>query len=601
LDCSCQVGFVFEGGNCVVPIIPDSANSSLSDNSTLCSSGEYFFQWSNVNTTGTFKGGDYFEDIDFQGDDIDALRDELAQSDLGPGFAALDDELMGTSSADIPDLVCPFNYVAPGLEQDGKCVSCPPGTLKTETGNSIVLCLPCPVGMVGLADGSGCGCQAGAFLNSSGQCAACEAGSYMPSAGNATSCSPCPANAVVEAGDSCRSDCTCPSGFKFLNFVCEQLTSSSVVSDSLILPTAIHVAFHPADTMPAVQVTAKVGDLVMPEFGSVVRAQGTEFSDRLNEVESASISGHKAEFKLTTMNTTKVVEVAEIADTQALLPVKSGVVAPFFSNSGLSVDSINEISMSSLAVGSLKASLSNDRSEAGLYVPPIIVSTKLALNTLEAGPVAAIGFDDNDDSDRCSAGQYLFLEFADEMDDFAALSDFQGVFHETENSVGCLAPPRPSPPSPDQHGRCVDCPLGTFKPNKGDALSLCIPCPTGLWPLADSSGCGCQAGAVMSKEGTCVACAAGKFKEGVGNSSLCSECPANAVVVPGERCRAECRCQLGHDFLDTLCVPSSASSHKHDLSRRLRETSPPKRFLSGGTGAAGPSRDRTLQNRPTFI
>jgi hypothetical protein len=116
---------------------------------------------------------------------------------------------------------------------------------------------------------------------------------------------------------------------------------------------------------------------------------------------------------------------------------------------------------------------------------------------------------------------------------------------------------------------CLSCPLGQWSPegspncNFGPANSRA---PAGSGSITK---CLCDAGYTGADGSTCVPCEVGTYKDTSG-SGACSACPANAVSVSGSASVDACSCIAGHFlFLSPQetrsCLPCAAGSYKNGV------------------------------------
>jgi hypothetical protein len=113
-------------------------------------------------------------------------------------------------------------------------------------------------------------------------------------------------------------------------------------------------------------------------------------------------------------------------------------------------------------------------------------------------------------------------------------------------------------------GWCEQCPLGTYKPVRGNvectscpsgmfspriaatSISTCLPCGANSVSGAGSDQCACDVGFSGAAD-ACTACAADTFKTQVGPST-CGVCPANSIIAANaSRAAMPCTCLSGFE------------------------------------------------------
>ena len=107
-------------------------------------------------------------------------------------------------------------------------------------------------------------------------------------------------------------------------------------------------------------------------------------------------------------------------------------------------------------------------------------------------------------------------------------------------------------------GPCNACSIGKYKMNIGP--SECIACPSSsTTALVGSTTCLCSPGyARRSSDGSCIACAPGKYKSAISNDAACSQCPASSDSPPAASDVSLCVCSP--EFYGILRKPSDACS-----------------------------------------
>ena len=100
----------------------------------------------------------------------------------------------------------------------------------------------------------------------------------------------------------------------------------------------------------------------------------------------------------------------------------------------------------------------------------------------------------------------------------------------------------------DHGSGCQACPVDTFKTNKGNLSSDCLPCPDNTQSQAASvwvSSCLCDRGYTADTTGVCVACGYGTYKNSLG-SSVCTACPSGKYLDSTASSENKCMpCEVG--------------------------------------------------------
>ena len=153
----------------------------------------------------------------------------------------------------------------------------------------------------------------------------------------------------------------------------------------------------------------------------------------------------------------------------------------------------------------------------------------------------------------CPEGRYV-----DQQGAAQCLSCPQGTSSSTTGSESCemCAPGTFA----DQSGQreCQLCPEGTFASTSG--ANACVPCPQGTTSEPGATQCHptdvCQPGTFRDVDGTCVACAAGRFSS-TANADVCLPCPRGAFAPSSGASQCEV-CQPG-TFADVVGSTSCSS------------------------------------------
>jgi len=99
-----------------------------------------------------------------------------------------------------------------------------------------------------------------------------------------------------------------------------------------------------------------------------------------------------------------------------------------------------------------------------------------------------------------------------------------------------------------------------------DAQAVCRACPAGQ-AVGAGGACVCNAGfeaGAGSALGTCVQCAAGKYKAAPGNAA-CTPCPAHSTSLAQSCAEEQCHCDAGFYKDGALCVQCDVNTFRVSL------------------------------------
>jgi hypothetical protein len=366
-----------------------------------------------------------------------------------------------------------------GVTQESSCVSCPASSSSAAASTVIANCL----------------CNAGHTGPNGGTCVACAAGKYKISAGNAA-CSDCGAGKYLETqGSTQESSCvSCPA-------------SSSSATASTVIDNCLCNAGHTG-----------------PNGGTCVACAPGKYKIGVGDAACSNCGTGK------------------YLDTQGVTQESSCVSCPGSSSSAAA----------STAIENCLCNAGHTGPNGGTCVACAAGKYKIG-----AGDAAC---------SNCGTGKYLDTQGATQESSCVSCPGSSNSATASTAISNCLCNAGHTGPN---GGTCVACGLGKYLETEGATQeSSCVSCPASSSSAAASTSidnCLCNAGHTGPNGGTCVACAAGKYKIGVGDAacsncgagkyletegatqeSSCVSCPASSSSAAASTAITNCLCNAGH-------------------------------------------------------
>ena len=444
------------------------------------------------------------------------------------------------------------------------CTQCPPNTVTGSDRNDLNTTCRCKLGFTANCDGVACSrCPAGTYkdVNGSSACTLCPLNTYssLPGANSSAFCLSCPSNSItISRGARFRTQCLCGPGYTLLtpsSQECAKCTAgkykSSNSSDPCI-PCSV-ATYGDQDGMTAClsclpnMMTANVGSSSVSACLCNAGYTGSQSCSACLAGQYKTGLGSQActNCSIGYFSTT----VALDSPTCKLCPKYSTTV---FSGSNSRANCVCRTGYydtratptpetSPICVACLPGKFRDSLSSPGCSVCPIgthaipngsILTCTACPPNMTTANNASISLADC----LCKPGFYR----ADRTDPLSCRPCLPGTYSDS-------AGPYP----------CDPCKSGAYSEDSG--ASSCTACSAGFITLQQGSsshtGCICDQGYELAS-GTCVPCAAGKFKSAAGNTAQCEGCARNtyANVQASTAC---IRCAL---FASTLGNSSSTAS-----------------------------------------
>ena len=381
----------------------------------------------------------------------------------------------------------------------------------------------CQAGETSVGGGQSCVCAAG-YYAAEGTCSPCEADTYKEGAGDALSCTPCPdGGATAGTGATSSSDCTCPTN--------SELNSAGNACECApgYYGSGGACAVCGAGTYKGTAGNA-LGCTSCPAGASTGGTGSTSFSDCAcptnSELNSAGDAcecivgyfGSGGSCTACGLGSYKV----DAGDALGCVPCPGGATTTF--QAALSVDNCTAPLNTELDGSGQKyiclAGFSGSGSSG--------TCSACALNTFKSGAGDAV------ECNSCPTGATTVSTGS------TASSDCTCPANSELNSAGdaceCVAGYYGS------GGACTACEPESFKQGLGDVPG-CTSCPTGASTVSSATtsffGCVCPANSQLNdggeacecvpgfygSQGSCSACDQGTYKENLGDSLGCVECP----------------------------------------------------------------------------